>query len=419
MHMDIVAWAARTWFDGPGDLAPVPLEGEIGLSILDDACDAAPAAEPSVAVPFALVVELARRATIRVGRAVTPAALVAIVEPLLARHAREGSFPGARRPADVAPMMPLPAGDFVTVARCGYWKDARIERVFDDRFGAGRWRRGYTWGAHTLGVRDGIQLYEDAYLHALRADGALRQWLIQEASDVYDTAPSNTLSYASYAVQEVEGGMQHWQDIAIRRALRRLGLWFRGRDLLEVRGHASRGYRLNPGQLPFHRPEMLVDPRPSGWWKPGSIEEFSIVNFAVQAPLADVQRWLSAIPPDQDTSEALLWARDERLLPIMAAHAAAGPRPALFVARALSLHPEGDRLLRALSPAPALTAAWSALHRSDAARDLADKLLSSDPAVRSAALESLTSIDPETRRAYLDVLREDPARRLRNAAIGR
>ncbi|MDD5746935.1 MAG: hypothetical protein PHO30_06725, partial [Candidatus Omnitrophica bacterium] len=40
------------------------------------------------------------------------------------------------------------------------------------------------------------------------------------------------------------------------------------------RGPQSEGYFLNPGYVPFHRPELIIQPQLAGWWKPYSIEGF-------------------------------------------------------------------------------------------------------------------------------------------------
>ena len=68
----------------------------------------------------------------------------------------------------------------------------------------------------------------------------------------------------------------------MRRCLMRLGTWFRGDHLVEIRGRDSEGFRLNPGQIPFHLPEMIVQPEQTGWWEPGSVESFWQANKVLQ-----------------------------------------------------------------------------------------------------------------------------------------
>ncbi|MAF99327.1 MAG: hypothetical protein CMH61_01825, partial [Nanoarchaeota archaeon] len=64
------------------------------------------------------------------------------------------------------------------------------------------------------------------------------------------------------------------QDIAVRRVLRRLGRHFEGDHLVQIRGHKSEGYVLNPGQVPFHKPELILPSERKRWWKEGSVEAF-------------------------------------------------------------------------------------------------------------------------------------------------
>lgn len=71
------------------------------------------------------------------------------LESFLCAHLQPGPCPDPR-PVDAASMRPLPTEDFVVVARCGAWRNARIAREFDARFGPGVWRTGYSWGEHTL-----------------------------------------------------------------------------------------------------------------------------------------------------------------------------------------------------------------------------------------------------------------------------
>ena len=66
------------------------------------------------------------------------------------------------------------------------------------------------------------------------------------------------------------------QDIAIRRAFKRLGVEFKGPDLLQVRGRHSDLPFLNPGQVEFVDPEAILQPRifTAGWARPKSVESF-------------------------------------------------------------------------------------------------------------------------------------------------
>jgi hypothetical protein len=333
-----------------------------------------------------LLVEGWRRLCVRRGLAPEPRQLSVLPEGL-----REGEPPG-EGPTDHATLQPLPQEGWVTVARCGTWKDARIRRVFDARAGEGGWRMGYSWGPHFLDVRSGIELYEDGYARVLEQDAELRSWVTRHR-DIYDTAPSNTASFMDYSVQEVADAGQHWQDIAVRRCLRRLGVWFTGQELLEIRGKESEGYRLNPGQLPFHAPHRIVPPSRGGWWRPGSIEDFSIRNFAVQMRKEPALAWLEAEGPTEEGLHAALVMGDPCVMPLLQRWAqGAELRLRLAVARAASLASGSPDPL----PPDQL--------------DQLDRLLDPEPIARAKVLEEPL---PEI---LLRVAALDPARKLRHRA---
>jgi nicotinate-nucleotide adenylyltransferase len=175
-----------------------------------------------------------------------------------------------------------PADRWITLSRPSYSGSQKGMRDVrrDEAFGPGRWRTSFEWGDATLRYVDALQLYEDAYLHHLQANPDDLQWLLDTACDVYDNSETNVMSGLDYGVQE--SGSTHLQDIALRRCVMRLGLSFRGDHLVEVRGRDSEGYRFNPGEIPFHRPDRIVQPAPRSWWRPDSVEAFWQANKVLQ-----------------------------------------------------------------------------------------------------------------------------------------
>lgn len=429
---------APCWFSWFGGSKPIVLAWPFGLTIIEDAFLVAVSrgqslpqgdSPPSDDVPAWFLRTALQRARIRAGSPGTGGAgsvpdvpfhlgFASSLHDFLARHLYLGEPPEPPLPTDVASLEPLPEGNFVTVARCGAWKDVRIRHEFDARFGAGGWRTGYTWGPWMLDVRSGIQIYEDAYYQALVHTPELLQWLLQY-QEVYDTSPSNIQSHCDYGIQEVEGAGQHWQDIAVRRVLRRRGLWFHGEKLLEIRGHTSEGYALNPGQLPFHRLDLFVQPRQYGWWRPDSIEDFSISNFAVQVPLSAALDTIRARGLDWETCEMMLLAQHPGLVVEMLRFGPNGPRTGLFFARTLSLLPEAarDELLRQADLSKRLREWWEILdaHLPQSA-EIIDRLLSSEAESRAGGLDLVMQLEPRLRLFALDAACEDPARRLRHRA---
>lgn len=176
-----------------------------------------------------------------------------------------------------------------TVGRPGYMGDARdrLHAEWDQKYVANNWRLAWELGEVVLSKDMAIQVYEDAYYHHLGDQGSeVLGWLISTASDVYDTAETNVQSGFDYTRQETTGN--HLHDIAIRRAVARLGFAFRGDHLVWVRWKDSEGFRLNPGIVPFHLPDLISDEfekNASGkniWWEPGTIEDFYQRNKVLQ-----------------------------------------------------------------------------------------------------------------------------------------
>ncbi len=120
------------------------------------------------------------------------------------------------------------------------------------------------------------QLMQDAYQVFFQKNPAILNNLIEQYSDVYDNAPSNIQSGGQYFNQEVLEKGLHIHDIAIRKAVHSLGKEFQGNRLLEVRGPKSEGFYLSPGEIEFHRPQLIPAEPFNGrkWWKDGTIEDF-------------------------------------------------------------------------------------------------------------------------------------------------
>lgn len=116
----------------------------------------------------------------------------------------------------------------------------------------------FEWRGDWITPRSAQQLYEDALTEFLKAQPELLDWLCEGFGELLCKHPSEVEAGFDYAGRALEPGC--FQDIAIRRALRRLGRWFEGSGLLEVSDRLSEGYVLNPGLVPFHEPEAIVQP---------------------------------------------------------------------------------------------------------------------------------------------------------------
>ncbi len=172
---------------------------------------------------------------------------------------------------------------WTTLERPGFFgsKKDEIIRQYNEMFGEENWRLMWQWNDGVVPYIEACQLYEDGYY----ADSFNREdlWkkLSKTASDVYDHTPTNVESGLDYTLQE--GTATHLQDIAIRRVMMRRGWKFEGDELVQIRSHSQYwGENLSPGKLPFHMPEMIVEPRLESWWDKDTIEDFYQSNKVVQ-----------------------------------------------------------------------------------------------------------------------------------------
>jgi hypothetical protein len=170
--------------------------------------------------------------------------------------------------------------------RPGYFGADRDERhaSYNVLYGPANWRLIWKFDLAILDRAALCQVYEDAYYFFLQSHPAVLDQLCDEASDVYDDAPSNTASATDYTVQET--GRTHVQDIAIRRCLPRLGRRFEGDRLIQIRhsdGTHPLSLILSPGKVPFHVSGHIFNrPRITGWWDDNSVEDFYQSNKFLQ-----------------------------------------------------------------------------------------------------------------------------------------
>jgi len=148
----------------------------------------------------------------------------------------------------------------------------RQRQRFDARFGAGNWRIRHVVAQRGVDLCTIADLVEATYECFLRAHAKVLAELTSQARDIYENATSNTRSGLDYAVQERRD--LHVYDIALRRVLKRLGREFSGERLIRIAGRDCDVPDLEPGKLPFHRPELIVQPALVGWWQPDSLECF-------------------------------------------------------------------------------------------------------------------------------------------------
>jgi hypothetical protein len=148
------------------------------------------------------------------------------------------------------------------------------------------WRLAYTWGSQVIERQEALQIYEDGYYEFFKSHPGELEWLLEKACDVYDTAPSNVDARFDYGVQETPSN--HVHDVAIRRSILRLGTWFHGSDLIQIRSTSELGRHLSPARVPFHLPQLIATVEPVNygssrcWWDRYSIEDFYQRNKVLQ-----------------------------------------------------------------------------------------------------------------------------------------
>jgi hypothetical protein len=130
-------------------------------------------------------------------------------------------------------------------------------------------------------VEEAAAFVEAAYLTHLLEQPRVLDRLLYQAADVYENSRTNVRSGLDYSLQERRD--VHVYDIAIRRVLKALAREFSGYQLLRIAGRSCQFAPLNPATLPFHRPELIVEPALTGWWQPGSLECFWRSNKIVEA----------------------------------------------------------------------------------------------------------------------------------------
>ncbi|UCD55254.1 MAG: (d)CMP kinase, partial [Candidatus Omnitrophota bacterium] len=163
----------------------------------------------------------------------------------------------------------------VTFYRPGYYgkKRSETEKMLNRWYGKGNWQERYMIAGKLISKDERLKYYEDAYYYFFLKNPDELERLLSQASDVYDNDPSNVESGFDYNIQETTAS--HLQDIAIRRVVRRLGKEFRGNRLVQIRGGTNSEFaHLNPGDIPFHQPELIPEPHLKGWWQKDSIEDF-------------------------------------------------------------------------------------------------------------------------------------------------
>ena len=176
---------------------------------------------------------------------------------------------------------------WINFNRPGNFHDEKKEILdeFDKQHGPRNWRVAWKLGDKFITQAEAFQVYEDAYYEYLKKHPEIVEYLVNNASDVYDNALSNVESGFDYNIQESES--THLQDIALRRIIiLRLGKKFRGNKLIQIRSTSEDeiGRMLSPGkgEVYLHVPELIESTTSKHWWKDGTVEDWFQQNLWIQ-----------------------------------------------------------------------------------------------------------------------------------------
>lgn len=175
--------------------------------------------------------------------------------------------------------------EWKNVGSPGYLGKRRDEwfAKWSEQYGGGNWRLVWLINDNAFDFLGVCALYEDAYFSFFQANPKIVEQLITVAANIYDDETSNISSALDYTRQETK--RTHIQDIAIRRCIVRLGLKFLGDEFIRIRqeqGNHPLSMILSPGNVPFHKPEWILQPELTGWWKEHSVEAFYQTNRVLQ-----------------------------------------------------------------------------------------------------------------------------------------
>jgi hypothetical protein len=183
-----------------------------------------------------------------------------------------------------------------TVPRLGAQRSKLIEKLNQD-LGENTWRFAWDLGNGEFGnFEQAISLYEESYFEHLKEakcpkDNSKRKidYLSEQASNVFDTTEKNENSGYNYYRQDTPAA--HFQDIAIRRVMAKMGIEFQGNKPIRVRSRYNTdpvGISLSPKKVPFIKPEIVKMPLNKQNQIP-SIEDFWQYNRVIQFCNALVQ----------------------------------------------------------------------------------------------------------------------------------
>jgi len=133
--------------------------------------------------------------------------------------------------------------------------DYDIVRSMNRTAGKGNWFWAFQVGKKLYSWELGMQLYEDAYWLHLRKNISHVKKLVHGFNCFVNTRHDIEAGLDYKAQKKGRDAKPHYADIALRRCLVRLGVWFGGKEMVEIPGS-----ELDPKNVAFHLPHLVASP---------------------------------------------------------------------------------------------------------------------------------------------------------------
>jgi hypothetical protein len=160
--------------------------------------------------------------------------------------------------------------------------DYKLISFFNKRVGEGNWFWLYKMGEIYYSWDLGMQFYEDAYWIFFRNNLILLKELVKKYGDVFEFNKKDMDSGLDYRKQLQRSN--HYQDIAIRRCLRRFGIWFKGDRALKLPGS-----EYDEDRVPFHlsniaknQPVSYIHQTRMAALVPTSVDKYKLSEFLIR-----------------------------------------------------------------------------------------------------------------------------------------
>ena len=137
---------------------------------------------------------------------------------------------------------------YLQVGNLGKNRDKFLGKV-GKQAGRGNWFWAFRCKAKLYSWELGMQMYEDAYWNFLRNDiSSIKELISKHNVFVHDRHDIDSLFNYKHQTSHSD----HYSDIAIRRCLIRMGVWFQGSDIFDLKDT-----KFIDSNVSFHLPHLI------------------------------------------------------------------------------------------------------------------------------------------------------------------